>query len=116
MNHGLSNRILSRQPSVRLAAPGPSDPEEAVRQFIQNRRAVWNLAEEDAAAVQVRSVSRTGPKTAQLFQSVDGVEVALDDGKGWGREQSAVQVICLRRAVIRGSGSSGGTGMLSTVI
>lgn len=86
---GLPNRIVSRQPSGRLAAPGPSDPGDAVRQFIQDRRAVWNLAEEDAAAVQVRSVSRTGLKTAQLYQSVDGVEVfdsdvtvALDDGNG----------------------------------
>jgi len=86
---GLPNRIVSRQPSGRLSAPGPSDPGDAVLQFIQDRRAVWNLAEEDAAAVQVRSVSRAGLKTAQLFQSVDGVEifdsdvtVALDDGNG----------------------------------
>ena len=86
---GLPNRIVSRQPSGRLAAPGPSDPADAVRQFIRDRRAVWNLAEEDAAGVEVRSVSRTGLKTAQLYQSVDGVEVfdsdvtvALDDGNG----------------------------------
>jgi hypothetical protein len=86
---GLPNRIVSRQPSGRLAAPGPSDPGDAVRQFIQDRRAVWNLAEEDAAAVEVRSVSRSGLKTAQLYQSVDGVEVfdsdvtvALDEGNG----------------------------------
>ena len=85
---GLPNRIVSRQPSGRLSAPGPSDPGDAVRQFIQDRRAVWNLAEEDAAAVEVRSVSRTGLKTAKLYQSVDGVEVfdsdvtvALDDGQ-----------------------------------
>ena len=83
---GLPNRIVSRQPSGRLSGPGPSDPGDAVRQFIQERRAVWNLAEEDASAVEVRSASRTGLKTAQLFQSVDGVEVfdsdvtvALDD-------------------------------------
>jgi extracellular elastinolytic metalloproteinase len=86
---GLPNRIVSRQPSGRLSAPGPSDPADAVRQFIQERRAVWNLAEEDASAVQVRSVSRTGLKTAHLYQSMDGVEVfdsdvtvALDDDNG----------------------------------
>ncbi|WP_258803128.1 M36 family metallopeptidase [Pseudarthrobacter sp. NS4] len=86
---GLPNRIISRQPSGRLSAPGPSDPGEAVRQFVQDRRAVWNLAEEDAAAVEVRSVSRTGLKTAQLLQTVGGVEVfnsdvtvALDDANG----------------------------------
>jgi extracellular elastinolytic metalloproteinase len=86
---GLPNRIVSRQPSGRLSAPGPSDPGDAVRQFIQERRGVWNLAEEDASAVQVRSISRTGLKTAQLYQSVDGVEVfdsdvtvALDDANG----------------------------------
>jgi extracellular elastinolytic metalloproteinase len=86
---GLPNRVISRRPAGRLSEPGPSDPAEAARQFIQDRRAVWNLAEEDASAVQVRSVSRTGLKTAQLYQSVDGVEVfdsemtvALDDGNG----------------------------------
>ncbi|MET1085902.1 MAG: M36 family metallopeptidase [Arthrobacter sp.] len=86
---GLPNRVISRQPAARLSEPGPSDPAEAARRFIQERRAVWNLAEEDASAVQVRSVSRTGLKTAQLYQSVDGVEVfdsemtvALDDGNG----------------------------------
>ena len=86
---GLPNRILSRQPKGRLSASGLADPGDAVRQFIQDRRAVWNLAEEDATAVQVRSVSRTGLKTAQLYQSVDGVEVfdsevtvALDNANG----------------------------------
>ena len=86
---GLPNRVTTRQPEGRLAESGPADPAEAARQFIQDRRAVWNLAEEDASAVQVRSVSRTGLKTAQLYQSVDGVEVfdsemtvALDDANG----------------------------------
>jgi extracellular elastinolytic metalloproteinase len=86
---GLPNRIVSRQPSGRLSAPGPSDPGDAVRQFIQDRRAVWNLTEEDATAVEVRSVSRVGLKAAQLYQRVDGVEifdsdvtVAFDDENG----------------------------------
>lgn len=86
---GLPNRITSRRPSGRLSPPGPADPAEAVRQFIRERRAVWNLAEDDASAVEVRSVSRTGLKTAHLHQSVGGVEVfesdvtvALDDDNG----------------------------------
>jgi hypothetical protein len=101
---GLPNRIVSRQPSGRLSAPGPSDPGDAVRQFIQDRRGVWNLAEEDATAVEVRSVSRTGLKTAQMYQSVNGVEVfdsemtvALDD---------ANSVISLSGQFFPGAGSA----------
>ncbi|WP_247828942.1 M36 family metallopeptidase [Arthrobacter antioxidans] len=103
---GLPNRIFSRQPSSRLSAPGPSDPAEAVRQFIHERRAVWNLEEEDATSVQVRAVSHTGLKTAQLYQSVDGVEVfdsdvtvALDDGNG---------VISLSGQFFPGAGAAAG--------
>jgi hypothetical protein len=76
---GLPNRIVSRQPSARLSGPTPTDPGDAVRQFIQDRRGVWNLTQEDAAAVEVRSVSRAGLKTARVLQSVDGVEVFNSD-------------------------------------
>ncbi|MDQ0767943.1 extracellular elastinolytic metalloproteinase [Pseudarthrobacter defluvii] len=101
---GLPNRVISRRPDGRLSEPGPPDPADAARQFIQDRRAVWNLAEDDASAVQVRSVSRTGLKTAQLYQSVDGVEVfdsdmtvALDDGN---------QVISLAGQFFPGAGAA----------
>jgi hypothetical protein len=51
---GLPNRIVSRQPDARLSTPTPS-AEDAARQFVQDRRDVWNLTSEDAAPVQVRS-------------------------------------------------------------
>lgn len=76
---GLPNRVTSRQPSARLSAPALEDPGDAVRQFIQDRRDVWNLTPEDAAAVEVQSVSRTGLRTARVTQSVDGVEVFNSD-------------------------------------
>ena len=80
---GLPNRVTSRQPSARLSAravaPTPEDPGDAVRQFIQDRRDVWNLTPEDAAAVEVNSVSRTGLRTARVTQSIAGVEVFTSD-------------------------------------
>jgi extracellular elastinolytic metalloproteinase len=76
---GLPNRITSRQSSARLSAAAPADPADAVRQFIQERRAVWNLTPQDAEAIEVHSVSRTGLRTARVTQSVDGVEVFNSD-------------------------------------
>jgi extracellular elastinolytic metalloproteinase len=70
----LPNRIVSRQPESRLSGRA-SSAEEAAQQFLQDRRDVWNLAPEDVATVEVRSVSRAGLKTVRLVQRVDGVEV-----------------------------------------
>src|SRR5687767_13077411 len=63
----LPNRIVSRQPQTRLSGRA-SNAEEAAQQFLQDRRDVWNLLPEDAATVEVRSVSRAGLKTVRLVQ------------------------------------------------
>jgi extracellular elastinolytic metalloproteinase len=75
---GLPNLIASRRTDVRLSAPA-SSPEDAVREFVQSRRDIWSLTPEDAAAVDVRSVSRAGLRTVRLLQRVDGVEVFDSD-------------------------------------
>jgi extracellular elastinolytic metalloproteinase len=71
---GLPNLIASRGVEARLSPPA-SSPEAAVREFVDSRRDVWSLTPEDAAAVDVRSVSRAGLQTVRLLQRVDGVEV-----------------------------------------
>src|SRR5688500_17528290 len=71
---GLPNLIASSRADARLSTPA-SSPEDAVREFVQSRRDVWSLTPEDAAAVDVRSVSRAGLQTVRLHQRVGGVEV-----------------------------------------
>lgn len=71
---GLPNMIASRRADARLSSPA-SSPEDAVEEFVRSRRDVWSLTPEDAAAVDVRSVSRAGLRTVRLLQRVDGVEV-----------------------------------------
>jgi extracellular elastinolytic metalloproteinase len=51
----LPNRVVSRRPSARLAAPSADSPEDAVVHFIQDRGDLWNLAPEDAGTVEVVS-------------------------------------------------------------
>jgi extracellular elastinolytic metalloproteinase len=75
----LPKRVASERPDARLSAAAPGAPEDAVRQFIQQNKDLWNLADEDASAVDVVSVSRTGLKTVNLIQRVDGVEVFNSD-------------------------------------
>jgi extracellular elastinolytic metalloproteinase len=70
----LPNRISSHQPGTRLSPPSESEG-VAVRQFLQRRGDLWNLREEDAESVEVRSVSRAGLKTVRVVQRVEGVEV-----------------------------------------
>src|SRR5215212_9902051 len=75
----LPNFVASREPAARLS-PSPADsPEDAVTQFIQDRGDLWNLALEDAATVEVVSVSRKGLNTVNLIQRVEGKEVFNSD-------------------------------------
>jgi extracellular elastinolytic metalloproteinase len=67
--------IAGQEPEARLSGPVPGTPEEAVDAFIQSRSDIWGLATEDAATVEVQSVSRRGLPTVRLIQRVDGVEV-----------------------------------------
>ena len=68
-------RIASRQPQARLSEGQEGSPEQAVRNFLQNRHDLWNLAPEDVATVEVLSVSRQVLPTVRLIQRVEGVEV-----------------------------------------
>jgi len=75
----LPNLIISRQPAVRLSRRVTGSPEQAVTQFIQNRGDLWNLTPQDAATVEVVSVSRKGLNTVNLIQRVEGKEVFNSD-------------------------------------
>jgi hypothetical protein len=68
-------RIASREPGARLSRRSMGSPEEAASAFVQNRGDLWDLSPEDAATVEVRSVSRRGLPTVRMVQTVDGVEV-----------------------------------------
>ena len=74
----LPNLIASREPAARLSSPKGS-PEDASVQFIQDRKGLWNLTPEDAATVEVVSVSRRGLNAVNLIQRVEGKEVFNSD-------------------------------------
>lgn len=75
----LPNRVASRHPVGRLSPRVAGSPEQAVTQFVQNRGDLWNLTPEDAATVEVVSVSRKGLNTVNLIQRVEGKEVFNSD-------------------------------------
>src|SRR3712207_4194304 len=74
----LPNFVASREPAARLSSPADS-PEDAVTQFIQNRADLWTLTPEDAATVEVVSVSKRGLNTVNLIQRVEGKDVFNSD-------------------------------------
>src|SRR5215212_336814 len=75
----LPNFVASREPAARLSTSPADSPEDAVTQFIQDRGDLWNLALEDAATVEVVSVSRKGLNTVNLIQRIEGKEVFNSD-------------------------------------
>jgi extracellular elastinolytic metalloproteinase len=75
----LPNRIISRQPAARLSRSRGGAPEDAVTQFVQDRSDLWDLTPQDAATVEVVSVSRKGLNTVNLIQRVEGKEVFNSD-------------------------------------
>jgi extracellular elastinolytic metalloproteinase len=75
----LPNRVVSRQPAARLSRSRGGSPEDAVTQFVQDRGDLWNLTPQDAATVEVVSVSRKGLNTVNLIQRVEGKEVFNSD-------------------------------------
>ncbi len=75
----LPSRVVSRQPAARLSRSRGGSPEDAVTQFIQDRGDLWDLTPQDAATVEVISVSRKGLNTVNLIQRVDGKEVFNSD-------------------------------------
>ena len=75
----LPNRVISRQPAARLSRSRGGSPEDAVTQFVQDRADLWDLTPQDAATVEVVSVSRKGLNTVNLIQRVEGKEVFNSD-------------------------------------
>ena len=58
------NLIVARKPSARLSSKGPGTPEGAVTEFIHSRGDLWKLSEEDAATIEVVSVSQLEGRTS----------------------------------------------------
>jgi extracellular elastinolytic metalloproteinase len=75
----LPNRIVSLEPAARLSMRAAASPEEAVKDFVQKRGDLWNLSKQDAATVEVTSVSKKGLQTVNLIQRVEGKEVFNSD-------------------------------------
>src|SRR5262245_16106153 len=75
---GVPVHVTSRQPGTPLGVGAPSAEDSASR-FINDRKDLWNLSDDDAATVEVRSVSRQGLNTVRLVQKVDGVDVFNSD-------------------------------------
>ena len=71
--------VAPQEPAARLSTAPADSPENATVQFIQDRGDLWNLTPEDAATVEVVSVSRRGLPTVNLIQRVEGKEVFNSD-------------------------------------
>src|SRR3954452_12032450 len=76
---GLPNRVAGLSPSARLSTRSKGSVEEAVERFIAERADLWGLSPQDAAGIQIASVSGSRLRTAHLLQRVDGVEVFNSD-------------------------------------
>lgn len=95
----LPNMVVSQQPAERLSRRAAGTPESAVVQFLQQRGDLWNLSTDDAATIEVVSVSQPRGiaaeaatreaagddfdpgrlRTVNLIQRVDGKEVFNSD-------------------------------------
>src|SRR5918994_701344 len=71
--------VAPQEPGARLSTAPADSPENATVQFIEDRGDLWNLTPEDAATVEVVSVSRRGLPTVNLIQRVEGKEVFNSD-------------------------------------
>jgi hypothetical protein len=68
-------RISPRQSAGRLSTAPADSPETTARQFVRDKRDLWQLNEDDVESVAVVSVSRNGLPTVRMVQRVDDVEV-----------------------------------------
>jgi extracellular elastinolytic metalloproteinase len=75
----LPNMVLSRRPTSRLSARTADTPEDAVRDFINNRSGLWRLSPDDAGTIEVVSVSE--PKRETRKASKKGPTAALQPGE-----------------------------------
>src|ERR687898_2228320 len=71
--------VAPQEPAARLSTSPADSPENATVQFIEDRGDLWNLTPEDAATVEVVSVSRRGLPAVYLIQRVEGKEVFNSD-------------------------------------
>jgi extracellular elastinolytic metalloproteinase len=76
---GLPNRVTGLSPSARLSPSAEGSAEDAVERFIAGRADLWGLSPQDAAGIEIASVSGSRLRTAHLVQRVDGVEVFNSD-------------------------------------
>jgi extracellular elastinolytic metalloproteinase len=60
---GQPNFVATRQPGARLSRAAAPTPEAAVTAFVNSRADMWGLTPEDAAAIEVVSVSQPAPPT-----------------------------------------------------
>src|SRR4029453_5019756 len=60
---GQPNFVATRQPGARLSRAAAPTPEAAVTPFVNSRADMWGLTPEDAAAIEVVSVSQPAPPT-----------------------------------------------------
>jgi len=101
----LPKRVAVPESAASLSLAAADSPESAVREFIQKRGDLWNLSPEDAATVEVVSVSRGGLPTVQLIQRVDGKEVFNSEVKAAVSLDN--QVISMAGQLFPGAGAAG---------
>ena len=70
----LPNRVASRTPTAPLSRTAAS-PDAAAREFIEERRDLWEMTADDTANVEVVAVSQQVMPTVRLIQRVEGKEV-----------------------------------------
>jgi extracellular elastinolytic metalloproteinase len=76
---GLPNRVAGLSPATRLSAEAGGSAEDAVGRFVAEHADLWGLSPQDAAGVEVASVSGSRLRTAHLVQRAGGVEVFNSD-------------------------------------
>jgi hypothetical protein len=75
----LPNRVSCRTPTVPLSRTAAASPDAAAREFIEERRDLWEMTTDDAANVDVVAVSQRVMPTVRLIQRVEGKEVFGSD-------------------------------------
>ena len=75
----LPNRVSSHTPTAPLSRTAAASPDAAAREFIEERRDLWEMTADDAANVDVVAVSQQVMPTVRLIQGVEGKEVFGSD-------------------------------------
>lgn len=72
------NFIVTREPAARLSGRAPGAPEDAVTEFLLDRRDLWKLSSADAQTIQIVSVSR--PRLAPVMDEARRAERGREEG------------------------------------